>query len=296
MVYQDNLLVTLNSKNATLNNVTLKSNVNFKFISLLRDEDLMVRTYVSVLNAQIPVSFYVINSTNNKLIYNTFAPNTQITLTIPPGNYNSFVLSSTLTSLFSTNSITIIITINSQTGIMTFMQSLSAFTIYASSSIASVLGMYNTNLSGLSITFPYPVNLLGVKKINIKSNALAINSASSETYTFSSNIVSIPVNDPYFSMISYVNTNNLNMNILKSPTVDDIDIQMTDENDKLLDFNNLDWTITLCLASEKIDVIRDRTKLKDIVSYPIFKNNTIENLPVEKVLSKDEEELKLLEK
>lgn len=296
MVYQDNLLVTLNSKNASLNNGTLKSNVSFNFISLLRDEELMIRTYVSVLNAQIPVSFYVINSTNNKLIYNTFAPNTQITLTIPPGNYNSFVLSTTLTSLFLTNGITIIISINSQTGIMIFQQALNAFTIYVSSSIASVLGMYNSNLSGLTITFPYPVNLLGVKKINIKSNALAINSASSETYTFSSNIVSIPVNEPYFSMISYVNTNNLNMNILKALTVDDIDIQMTDENDKLLDFNNLDWTITLCLASEKKDIVRDRTTLKDIVSYKTFINNSLENLPVQKVLTKDQEELKLLEK
>ena len=66
MVYQDNLLVTLNSKNATLNNSTMKSNVNFNFISLLKDDNDILRTYVSVLNAQIPISFYVINSSNNK--------------------------------------------------------------------------------------------------------------------------------------------------------------------------------------------------------------------------------------
>ena len=38
-MYQDNLIITLNSKNATLMNSTLKSSVNFDFISILKEED-----------------------------------------------------------------------------------------------------------------------------------------------------------------------------------------------------------------------------------------------------------------
>ena len=70
MVYQDNVIITLNSANASLVNSTLKSSVSFNFIGLLKEEDDIVRSYISVINAQIPMSFYIINSTNNKLVFN----------------------------------------------------------------------------------------------------------------------------------------------------------------------------------------------------------------------------------
>ena len=65
-MYQDNLIITLNSKNATLMNSTLKSSVNFNFVSVLKEEDDIVRSYISVINAQIPMSYYLITSANNK--------------------------------------------------------------------------------------------------------------------------------------------------------------------------------------------------------------------------------------
>ena len=73
-MYQDNLIITLNSKNATLMNSTLKSSVNFNFVSVLKEEDDIVRSYISVINAQIPMSYYLITSANNKLSYNTMSP------------------------------------------------------------------------------------------------------------------------------------------------------------------------------------------------------------------------------
>ncbi len=72
-MYQDNLMITLNSKNATLMNNSLKSRVNFDFISILKEEDDIVRSYISVINAQIPMS-YLITSANNILCYNTTTP------------------------------------------------------------------------------------------------------------------------------------------------------------------------------------------------------------------------------
>ena len=65
MVYQDNILITLNSASANLLNSTLKSSVSFNFIGLLKEDDDIVRIYISVINAQIPMSFYVITSSNN---------------------------------------------------------------------------------------------------------------------------------------------------------------------------------------------------------------------------------------
>ena len=122
-MYQDNLIITLNSKNATLMNSTLKSSVNFNFISILKEEDDIVRSYISVVNAQIPMSYYLITSANNILCYNTMSPVLVMNLYIPVGNYNSYTLCEILTSLFLANGKTITITVSSVNGKINFAQS-----------------------------------------------------------------------------------------------------------------------------------------------------------------------------
>ncbi len=94
MVYLDNYLLTLNSKYAsTYINNSAKSNVQFNFIGLLKDDADIIRTSLSILNAQIPVSFYIITANNNTFTYanpNVFVPAT--TITIPVGNYDANTL------------------------------------------------------------------------------------------------------------------------------------------------------------------------------------------------------------
>ena len=97
-------------------------------------------------------------------------------------------------------------------------------------------------------------------------------------------------------MINYVNTTSSNTNILKAPTIGNIDIQLTDEDNNLLDFNNIDWTITLCLSIERVDKEKDKIKFGDIVKplnfntdNPVPINNTIDNQIT------PDEELKLLQ-
>ena len=307
MVYQDNLLITLNSKNATLNNSTKKSDVNFNFIGTLKEEDDIVRSYISVVNAQIPMSFYVINSTNNILCYNTMAPVQVMTLTIPIGNYNAYTLATTLTSLFLSNGVVMTISTNQQTGIINFYQPSSIFGIdpyslngLLFSTIAPTIGLSITVFTaGTTLFGTYPVNLLGTKKINIKSSELAINSLSSSTLSYNCIIATIPVDKSYFGLINYVNQNALNKNIIKTPTIDNIDIQLTDDNDVLIDFHNLDWTITLCLYIEREEKEKDKTTLKDILKHTVMthtiNNNNIEILE-EKPLTQDEKDLQLLQK
>ena len=308
-MYQDNLIITLNSKNAMLMNSTLKSSVNFNFVSVLKEEDDIVRSYISVINAQIPMSYYVITSANNKLSYNTISPVSIIDLNIPVGNYNSYTLCEKLTSLFLANGKTITITVSSVNGLINFTQSSSVFIIYPYvigsgslifSSIAPIIGLTDTApYIGTSITGNYPVNLLGTKRIKIKSNALSINSLSSINLSFNTIIASVPVDNSYFSMISYENQNDLNKNIIKVPTIENIDIQLTDDDDNLIDFNNFDWTITLCLSIERNEKEKDNITLKDILKHTILTNtenkNNIEILE-EKILTQDEKDLELLQK
>ena len=308
-MYQDNLIITLNSKNATLMNSTLKSSVNFDFISILKEEDDIIRSYISVVNAQIPMSYYLITSANNKLSYNTMSPVSIIDLNIPVGNYNSYTLCEKLTSLFLANGKTITITVSSVNGLINFAQSSSVFTIYpyklsnshiVFSTIAQTIGLTSTAIySGTSITGNYPVNLLGTKRIKIKSNVLAINSLSSINLSYNTTIATIPVDNSYFSIISYENQNGLNKNIIKVTTIENLDIQLTDDDDNLIDFNNFDWTLTLCISIERKEKEKDNITLKDILKHTILTNtenkNNIEILE-EKILTQDEKDLELLQK
>lgn len=309
MSYQDNLLITLNSKYATLMNNTLKSSVNFNFISVLKEEDDIIRSYISVVNAQIPMSYYLITSANNRLCYNTTTPFLVINLDIPVGNYNSYTLCEKLTSLFLANGITITITVSSINGLINFTQSSSVFIIYpyviyggslVFSTIAPIIGLTSTvPYTGTSITGNYPVNLLGTKRIKIKSNVLAINSLSSINLSFNTTFAIIPVDSSYFSMISYENKNELNKNIIKVSSIENLDIQLTDDDDNLIDFNNFDWAITLCISIERKEKQKDNITLKDILKHTLLRNTEDKmNIEVleEKILTQDEKDLQLLQK
>jgi hypothetical protein len=293
MVYLDNYLLTLNSRYAsTYVNGSAKSNVQFNFIGLLRDDADIIRTSLSILNAQIPVSYYIITDNNNQFTYTQYPPSIIMTITIPVGNYDANTLITYMNTQFTTYPINM--SINSSTGkiSMTTTAVGAGIRVYATSSSAEIFGIGSSNIqvngspSGSVLIFPYPLNLLGVKKISIKSSSLNIIAFSSKNNGYSDTICTIPADQPAFGMISYTSQNDLNRNILKQSVIDRVDIQLLDENQNYLDFNNLDWSITICLSNERIEKDRDMTTIKDITG--IIKK------PLE--LTKDEEELKLLEK
>ena len=72
-----------------------------------------------------------------------------------------------------------------------------------------------------------------------------------------------------------------------------LDIQIVDEDNKYVNFQNIDWSITLCLTIEKNDPEKLNYGLYTLPPPQIVENkNNIENV---KKLSRDEKELKLLE-
>ena len=167
--------------------------------------------------------------------------------------------------------------------------------IESTSSMKDILGIENDFTCGANITsvLPFPLNLLGVKKISIKSNSLAITSYSSVNFSTSNTLTTIPVDQPAFNMISYVNQSDLNTNILQARTLNTIDITLVDENNNLLDFNNCDWSITLTLSIHRNENISYNGDL-----YKSINDNTnlIDLKVPEKVLEKsqDKKDLELL--
>ena len=53
-------------------------------------------------------------------------------------------------------------------------------------------------------------------------------------------------------MISYNSQSEANKNLLNIRSINEIDINIYDENNNYIDFNNLDWTMTLVISSKLI--------------------------------------------
>ena len=293
MVFFDNKIITLKSAYGSKQNGTMSSFLQFNFQGLLKEETHILRSYISVVSAQIPVSFYTINATNNSL---TYTLGTQYTITIPVGNYNATSLISAIISAFATMSITMAISINKLTGKLTFSATASNFSfIYSSTSIMIVLGFIKITevSSSFILTAHYPLNLLGIKVISVKSSILAISAYTSETLGFSNTLSTIPVDMPSFNLVSYVSNNDLDKHILRVKHIDAIDISLMDENENYIDFNNIDWTLTLCLSIEREDLIINNLDLHQVVRNTTEIISPPEEIPL-KELTQNEKDLELL--
>lgn len=273
MVYLDNHIITINSTDGTQLNNAYKSNINFAFTGLLKDDVNIIRTYVTVLNAQIPVSFYVIDETNNKLLIYTLDPSTGYTIAItnvflPIGNYNSGTLITAFNSALSSAGILMTISINPVDGVLTFTNSSSTvdYAIQANnfgSTIAKILGIGDTAVSNSILiannTFtilPFPLNLLGKTKLLINSANLNNVAYTSFGLGFTTTIATIPVNVPPYSLIQYACAVEQQKNVLTNRVLDNIDIQILDTDNKFINFNNIDWSITLVLTVERMDATK----------------------------------------
>ena len=204
MPYFENKIVTLNSRYASSAlNGSLLSNLLFDFRGILRPEPNIRRAYISVLNAQFPVSFYVINSSNNSIIVMDNTSLRDFTITVLVGNYTATSLSQGIIAGFQSAGYPYVpgIDFNKNTGKYTFLFP-SPATIFAESTMRDILGSGSESLSGTAIVLPYPVNLLGAKLLNVTSSALPVNSYSSASGSNTSILASIPV-EPQPSVSSF---------------------------------------------------------------------------------------------
>ena len=135
-----------------------------------------------------------------------------------------------------------------------------------------ILGFLDTQdytSSSNILTAPYSLNLIGIKRLSIYSNALSNDSLDSNNLSNSSLIQSIPINISSFYLLSYQNSN-LNYGKIQQKFINEIDIKILDENNSFIDFGNIDWTITLqILITKKLKV--------DFISNKLIDNNNLGN-------------------
>lgn len=277
----ENKLITLNSAYSQKLNSTFNSDVLFNFKGILTDEDDIVSSNICVMNAQIPVSFYTI-AEDFDIVY-VVGINPIGNTTIRAGNYNFNSLKKIIEADTVSLGINLTFNIDRANGKVFFEQtaptnlSLIVFEGVLSGltgiKYAKIFGYDTRTIApvGNQWLAPNPLNLLGVKKLNIRSQKLQISSFNSQTNNLGITLSTIPVDVPAFSMISYTNSTDLNKTNLQIKTIDQIDISIVDENNELINFNNLDWNITLVL--ENIRLIPEPP--------PLFKELTTEAKPFE---------------
>ena len=283
-------LISLTSDTASLyNNSTFLSNVLYFTPGLLIKKPNIINVEISILHAEIPVSFYTINYTNNQ--FKITLAGTTTTITIPVGNYNANTLITAINTLLSHPNFNIII--DKINGKLTFSHNQS-FTIFTDNenSIGGILGFdlgtsYPVLSSPYSLNGLYPLNLLGIKRLNISSTKLNTSNFTSNAGT-NSLLASIPVDQPSFGLIIYQSQGGINFPIINKE-IDMIDILITDEHNNFINFNNINWSLSLSIITTydlNIDINNnliplqplepEETKTKEIKTNPIL--NDIEFL------------------
>lgn len=279
-IYTDTRLVNLNSAYCDRQNGDYLSDVRFNFTGLLQDDPDIQEVQLQVQNAQIPYSFYNINVYNNVLKVSINGLPTIYTLTLTRGNYNANTLITELTTQFVSAGITdITITISSVTGILKFTKASGSLTLrYSGSTLMKVLGFLTTqDYTSVAqvINAPYPLNLLGILKIKIASYDLVTNNYDSQVGGSLNVLATMPIEAGNFGLILYDNVANI-QSILRVPVLDGFDIKLYGDDGNLINFNGIDWSITLVMTLFRKRNDKSATQFKDIVR-PINKLINIES-------------------
>lgn len=239
----DSYLIILDSRNADMySNGTLNSDVTFEMkYPIIVPNDCLAMT-MNVHSFVCPISWYLINSTNdllsitaNSILYN---------ISIPYGNYN---INTFQTALLALLPVGFLLTFNNLNNKLT-MSYTSTFTINANSTIHQIMGFLKKTVytsSSNNIIFPFTVNFSGLNSINILcENVRTSNLDSKDKLTPSSIIANISVNNASNNMIYFEKQNDFSFDV-KEKTIDYLDISIQDSLGNKIDFNNQNWDLVI---------------------------------------------------
>ena len=240
----ENFTIVLDSRNATTYyNSTYNSEVTFEMkYPIIVPKDCLNMTWC-VQAFTCPISWYLINSTNNLL---SILMNSQIyNINVPYGNYNAISFQSILLGLLPGG---FNITLNTSTNIYTLSHTTNDFIISSTSTIFQIMGfLKNTSYTSVNQTLvlPFTCNFSGLTSINIICENIRTNNLDSRTELTSSSIIaSVPINNSQGGVIYFQKYNDYNFDI-KTDIIDYLDILITDDLGNKINLNNQHWNLIL---------------------------------------------------
>ena len=235
-------IYNISSRNSE--NGTFKSSVRVNIPDLNFNLNSIHNVYISVLHCEVPNSFYIVNYTNNQLVLNG------VTYTLTRGNYNANTM---ITQILSVIPAGYGITYSSITNRYTFTHTTTNFTINASSpncTINNVIGLGTTDLTSTSLflLIPNVVNFLPLPRINFKSDIFKFGNYN-QSDNSSNMFLSLQNSAGQQGMINFQNQNSIKY-LLEDKAITSFLINVTDDFNNLINFNNVDWYLTFQIDIE----------------------------------------------
>lgn len=211
-----------------------------------------------VSNFVFPISYYLVDYTNNELVINT------ITYVLTEGNYTATSLASHILSLLPN---TYSLVYNSITNKYT-ISSTSDFTIESTSTCLILLGFTEDSdhtSTGYSLTSDAVCNLTGNNMVYVDLKNITTNNLSSSTGRRTSIIKSIPVSSSQSSVMFFEDTSSV-YSTIQEDTITYFHVRILSEDmESLVDFQSQDWNMTLEVVFTP-SVNEDRRTFAELVS------------------------------
>jgi hypothetical protein len=230
------------------------SSIQIQLPDLAFHHDNIQNAYLSVVHAEVPNSFYIVNYTNNQFILDG------VTYTLTRGNYN---VNTFMTMLLTKIPANFGITYSNITTLFTMTKSTGSFTINAASSsstINNVMGLGSSNLTSSlvggiqTIIMPNVVNFIPLQRINFRSTLF--NFGCYNTIDNSSDIfLPLQNNAGQNSIINYVNQSQTKF-LVQTRNITSFVINVTDDLGRFINFNGIDWLMTLQIDIEYLETPR----------------------------------------
>lgn len=238
--YKSKLLI-LDSQYATIyNNGTSKSDLIFVLKDII-NVPTNVNVLLSLQNASIPLSFYIIGDYNN-YIKITQTNGTTTTKTFTKGNYTA----SDFVTYWNSLGTSYTLSFSTITNKFTFTNSNSyEFTISSSSTCLDLLGFSGSSLTSSSyvLTSDTVCNFAGERYLIIETNLYTQN-IDSKTGMFSPILMTIPLDISHGGVLTYQNQFGYK-SYINEKTISFISIKIYDADKNLVNFNNKDFYMLL---------------------------------------------------
>lgn len=245
-------LIVLSSKDGEKLNGSMNSNVLFNFKDIMLKSNDILLTTCAVLDAEIPASYYNVNSSNSST--SITRNGVTFTITVPSGNYNANEFITEFKSLYdtATSGTTLAMTFDTITGKYSLKDTAFDITINNTGSNSYILlgGVDGTDyVFSKTATPPNSfnslANFLGVTRIKILSDSLVSHNVDSNNLTTTTLVDTLGASAGDFGLTVY---NSLGReSLLLAKRIQSIDIQLKDQNNNFIDFNFINWNITLIL-------------------------------------------------
>lgn len=216
------------------------SNLEFSIPTLYQGPTVQYMT-IKCLHAEIPYSFYIVNEYNNLLSIS--CNGTRSDIYVPYGNYNANSFMKYLQTVLPSG---VSISFNTTNGKFSLFFN-GNMTVNSNSTCYILMGFKKgVDITSINnkIDFEYLANFIGSKNIYLKIPNLILDNYNVTTLDRAT-LSNIPVNVSPFSLIMYQNSSGSSTIIKSIQVPDQLIIQLTDDQNNLIDFNNTEFSITL---------------------------------------------------